>query len=484
MRVFVLAAVLVALVALVEGRGQTFNPHESLGMNKVMPLKEVEYQICVLSGKCPTLRSAKMSGDASICENGVLELEDPEDLLSEEDDDEVFPCSNVDVQSFVPVNKLTDEGRTPRDASDIWGDVVEVDGQKHYLSIINLMHGTSVVDVTDSTEPVVLGFLPAPGMVPIIWHDVKVDNHFAFIVSEQPGHGMQVLDLTRVVTEYYEDDDDDDVPVLSADFWLDSFGSSHNIVINEETDFAYVVGASNCDGGLYVVDISDPLKSNFVACYSDDGYTHDAQVVVYDGPDQKYKGKEIAFNYNEDTLTIVDVTDKSNMVLLSRTSYQGHQYTHQGWLTADSSRLLMNDELDEQYGTTFDNSGNMQGGRTRTLIWNVEDLENPYWENSFIHENTSIDHNLYINNDFAYLANYCSGLRILDVAAVASGGLPKEVAYFDACPECAGTLFNGVWSSYPYFTDHPDQEADEQIVLLSSIERGLFVVKVHLPRAK
>jgi hypothetical protein len=40
------------------------------------------------------------------------------------------------------------------------------------------------------------------------------------------------------------------------------------------------------------------------------GYTHDAQCVVYSGPDATYKGREVCFNYNEDTLTIVDVSDK------------------------------------------------------------------------------------------------------------------------------------------------------------------------------
>lgn len=38
-----------------------------------------------------------------------------------------------------------------------------------------------------------------------------------------------------------------------------------------------------------------------------------AQCVIYTGPDAKYQGKEICFNYNEDSLTIVDVSDKTDM---------------------------------------------------------------------------------------------------------------------------------------------------------------------------
>ena len=38
---------------------------------------------------------------------------------------------------------------------------------------------------------------------------------------------------------------------------------------------------------------------------------------------------QICFAYNIDTLTIVDVTDKSNMFLISRNGYEGATYTHQ-----------------------------------------------------------------------------------------------------------------------------------------------------------
>jgi hypothetical protein len=59
-----------------------------------------------------------------------------------------------------------------------------------------------------------------------------------------------------------------------------------------------------------MVDIREPLSPKFAGCYSDDGYCHDAQCVNYKGPDARYKGHEICFAYNEDSLTLVDVTDK------------------------------------------------------------------------------------------------------------------------------------------------------------------------------
>lgn len=62
---------------------------------------------------------------------------------------------------------------------------------------------------------------------------------------------------------------------------------------------------------------------------------------MYSGPDTSYQGHEICFNYNEDTLTIVDVTDKENMKMISRTGYEGAKYTHQVFIAASTSKISM-----------------------------------------------------------------------------------------------------------------------------------------------
>ena len=100
-------------------------------------------------------------------------------------------------------------------------------------------------------------------------------------------------------------------------------GNSHNIVMNEQTHVAYAVGNNGCSGGLYSIDVSEPGNPRYRGCFSADGYTHDAECVTYDGPDADYVGKEICFGYNENTLTIVDFTDDSNPIMLSRTLYTG-----------------------------------------------------------------------------------------------------------------------------------------------------------------
>jgi choice-of-anchor B domain-containing protein len=440
----------------------------SIGRNKVMPLKEVEHEYCVFSGNCPQLGHKRVTGGAMPCVNGFVTAEGPNGA-------ENYECDRIDLQSFVPVEELVAEGYEGFDLNDIWGaEVAYVDSNGAnkimYLALVGMMNGVSVVDVTDSINPVVKGFLPTRHLRSI-WRDIKVFKDYAFIVSETPKHGMQVLDLQAITR----------LPpgpavVLPEAAHYGGFGNTHNLVINEETGYAYAVGTSHCAGGLYMVDINEPLNPTYAGCFDADGYTHDAQCVVYRGPDASFQGREICFAYNEDTVTIVDVTDKANPVQISRTPYHGAEYTHQGWLTEDQRYTLVDDELDEMYGSTFDDKGENHGAFTRTLVWDLADLRNPVWAHTFVHSHTSIDHNLYVHNGVAYCSNYCSGLRVINVQDIAN---IHEVASFDIAPYCDGPLFQGTWSNFPYF-NHPQDSANTQIVIVTSIERGLFVVKVHL----
>jgi hypothetical protein len=47
------------------------------------------------------------------------------------------------------------------------------------------------------------------------------------------------------------------------------------------------------------------------------------------------------------TVTIVDVTDRSNPQQLSRTAYDINPFTHQGLLSTDQSHIVFSDEGDE-----------------------------------------------------------------------------------------------------------------------------------------
>lgn len=252
-----------------------------------------------------------------------------------------YPCNKVDFQSFLA---KADMGGGSANLNDIWGWNDPLNGGEY--AIVGRVNGTSFVDITDPANPVFMGFLPSHNGGSASWRDIKVYNDHAFIVADGSAnntHGLQVFDLgtLRDIT----------TPggTLSETAHLGGFGNAHNIAVNEDTGYAYIVGSNQCSGGLYMVNVSNPTSPSFAGCFSSDGYTHDTQCVVYNGPDTDYLGREICIGYNEDTITIVDVQNKSNPVQIARQGYSGSQYTHQGWFLDDSHELLiMNDELDEQ----------------------------------------------------------------------------------------------------------------------------------------
>src|SRR5690606_3544280 len=124
----------------------------------------------------------------------------------------------------------------------------------------------------------------------------------AFIVSEAEGHGVQIFDLHQLRLL------DGSAPNTNLPHTVhyDGVGHAHNIFINDDSARAYVVGHNRgaVAGGLHVLDISTPTNPVFLAEINADGYTHDVQCVLYDGPDADIApGSELCFASNEDTLT-------------------------------------------------------------------------------------------------------------------------------------------------------------------------------------
>jgi choice-of-anchor B domain-containing protein len=356
----------------------------------------------------------------------------------------IYPCNEIDLQSFLP---LADIGGGH--GNDVWGWTDPDTGREY--AIAQRTNGTAFVDVTDPSRPRYLGNLPTQ-TVDSTWRDAKVYADHVFIVSEATNHGMQVFDLRQLRGV-------EGGPVtFQPTAHYAGFGSTHNLAIDTGAGFAYGVGTRTCAGGLHVVNIQDPANPRTAGCYPADGYTHDTQCIVYDGPDREHTGQEICFASNEDTLTIVDATDKQAQREVSRTGYDASAYTHQGWLTDDRRFFLVDDEGDER---AFHRP-------TRTFVWDVSDLEAPFIAHIYEGPVESIDHNLFIRGDLVYESNYRSGLRLLQIGDLAAGGL-REVGFFDLYPADNAAEFNGSWSVFPYF--------NSGTVLMQGIEQGLFVLR-------
>lgn len=60
-----------------------------------------------------------------------------------------------------------------------------------------------------------------------------------------------------------------------------------------------------CRGGLIYLNMTDPANPWSPGCAAGDGYVHDAECLVYRGPDKKYEGRDICYAYNEVRFKII-----------------------------------------------------------------------------------------------------------------------------------------------------------------------------------
>lgn len=423
---------------------------------------------------------------------------------------DTYTCNNIDLFSNIPTyllfnlteqeyNALSESEQGALRLNDIWGWTDPSTNIEYAL--VGLIDGVSFVDISDPNNPVVIGKLEESNLnakfkiaepdlaypactIGIgdteaaknltqgsIWRDMKVFDNHMFVVSDNQAHGMQVFDLTKLRSYSGE------FLTFSHDALYDQFANAHNIVINEETGYAYAAGVttseicgSRQETGLHIVDVNNPKQPSFAGCFFDPdteinnglsvgvGYVHDAQCIVYDGPDTEHSGKEICLSSAEGAVVISDVTDKLNPSTIGFSGQTQMQYSHQGWVTQDHAYFLMNDELDE---------GNL-GRNTRTYIWDIRDLNNPVFVDYYTHSTSSIDHNLYVKNNIVYQSNYTSGLRALKIGNLSNAEL-TPIGHFDTQPFTDATSYTGTWSSYPFF--------DSGVIIASDIQDGLFILR-------
>lgn len=331
--------------------------------------------------------------------------------------DDKYDCLGVDFFSFLSLNDLEIEKEGLEHSfdlrsADIWGWLSPTNRE---FTILAMDNGVVVVDSTEPSNPCIIAKMPT-GRPVDIWADVKVigdtlyhvkDNRIRDADPNSNGtHGIEVYDLLPLdeIDCHAEDFDIAEQDFVDPDYVVPDHGRSHNLVANPESGLLYSVGTEKCEGGLMIFDTNvDRLQPPQVGCVFQDGYSHDAQCVTYDGPDPNYQGNEICFGFNEDTLTIIDVTDPANPVIVSRTEYPNQVYSHQGWTNDDLTKILLDDELDELCNMDIEGSGacgvfplSPLSGllNTSTNVFNIRDLSNPVFEGAYVHKDQSIDHNL------------------------------------------------------------------------------------------
>lgn len=356
-----------------------------------------------------------------------------------------FPSNNVTLLSWIPLGEF---GSEITSANSCWG-YVSPSGREY--AIIGLSHGTAFVEVTDPGNAQIVALITGPTS---LWRDMKTYQNYCYAVSEG-GSGIQVMNLANI---------DNGVVTLVRTVTTGGATATHTLALNTDSGYLYRAGGSG--NGLRIYNLNaDPSNPQHVATWSD-RYVHEAQVVTFTSGPQA--GRELALccsGYNgggtQTALEILDVTNKSNIVSLSRTFWPEAAYSHQVWLSPDRRYAYLNDELDER---DF-------GNPTQTEVFDMLNPAQPVRVGNFTNNNTAVGHNLYTRGNYIFESNYRSGLRVFDATNPTA---PVEVGYFDTWPSDDNASFNGLWNNYPYLPSG--------IVIGSDIEKGLFVWHIGEPQ--
>ncbi|MFT7559645.1 MAG: choice-of-anchor B domain-containing protein [Flavobacteriales bacterium] len=375
-------------------------------------------------------------------------------------------CRNIDRVSHVPLNELAG---SPSSANDIWG-FVDLNNDKEY-ALIGLQNGTAVVDVSNPGAPVQVGSVSGIGST---WRDIKVYQYldeaegeykaYAYVTTEA-SQGLQILDLNDLPNS-----------VSLAATYNSDFVSAHNVsianvdyasglVLPGQQAFLYISGSNAGGGGFRSYGLTDPLNPTLLPGSSLSTYVHDlATFLIDDARTQDcspgHDPCEILIDFNENTIDIWDVTNKSSRLMISSTEYSNSGYVHSGWYSDDKQTIFVQDELDEVRFAV----------NTTMRAMSISDLKNPTFESSYVGPTQAIDHNGFTKGDYYYMSNYRRGLTVIDVSDPSD---MTEVAYFDtfAVPSDNSASFNGAWGVYPFLPSGN--------ILVSDIEYGLWVLKLN-----
>lgn len=375
-----------------------------------------------------------------------------------------FPCHNIDYLAQVQLQEIPTQ---PTSASEIWGFADADDGREY--AILGHRNGTVVVDVTTPGAPRVVGNIAGNAS---LWREVKVlqtpqpggpHRAYAYVTTEAPGGGLQIIDLS-------------DLPAsVSLANTLAEFSTSHtlyisnidyatNIALPGRQPFLFIAG-SNINGGAYrIYDLTDPVAPVLVtSAPAGTGYMHDStSMLITDNRTTQcanaHNPCEVLVDFNETSVDLWDVTDKSAPERLSTTTYPTATYVHSGWPTADQRFIVVHDELDEL----------RRGIRTQIYTLDVGDLRVPSLVTSYTGGTTTTDHNGYTIGNRYYVSHYKRGLVIFDVS---NPRALSEIGSFDTylSPSANSAGTDGAWGVYPFLPSGT--------LLVSDIENGLFLLE-------
>jgi len=316
--------------------------------------------------------------------------------------------------------------------SALWGYTAP-NGREY--AILGTQVGTSFIDITDSAN---IREVDSVKGLNSGWREMKTYSHYAYIVSEATNSGLQIVDL-----QYLPDS------VRLVKTWnYAGYTKTHSI--SQSGHYLYLNGGNSAtNGGITVLDVIDPENPVKMGQWTT-LYVHDCRVL---------NDTIWASNIYTGQTSIINATNKSSLEFIRtwRSYPTSEVSSHNSAFSADRKYLYTTNEISSPNG--------------KLNIWNVEDINNitfiGEWQPTGI--TTAIVHNIETYGDFAVIAHYRAGIRILNIS---NPEVPVEVAWYDTYPSSNSASYSGCWGVYKF----PSGK-----IIGSDMSSGLFVIKTNFP---
>jgi len=354
-------------------------------------------------------------------------------------------CQLANHNTYLLANLNQHQGVTPYSA--VWGYSAPNDRE---YALLGCYSGTSIVDITDTTNIHEVSYIPGPVFTAgdtYTWREMKTFSHYAYIVTDVTNNaqGVQIVDLQ------YLPDSTHTIGFYS----YTGFTRAHTI--QQSGPYLYINGGNVTNlqtnaGGTAVLDLTVnpelPVKRGTWGTQ----YIHDCRVVndtiwacnIYNSP------------YGNASIYVINAINKDNLQTINSWVNNPNPFPHNCALTTDHHHILTTDETTNPPG--------------KLKVWNIQDLNNvvqeAIWQPTGI--TTCIAHNVEVYGNYAVIAHYEAGIRVLDITNPTT---PVEVAWYDTYPGANNPVENGCWGVYKF----PSGK-----IAASDMVTGLYVIKTTL----
>ncbi|MCB0726013.1 MAG: choice-of-anchor B family protein [Ignavibacteriae bacterium] len=347
-----------------------------------------------------------------------------------------LPNNNMYLLSNLNLHPVPSQFNAPWDYAAVWGYVAP-DGKEY--AILGGTMGTSFYNISDSANIYEVDFFPTNINTSnpdggVLWKEMKVYSHYAYVVSEADTSGVEIYDLQYLP----------DTVVFVKKFTAPGHRTTHSI--SQEGPYLYLNGSNSAFGqGVAVLDLSADPENPVLRGKWNTRYVHDCRVL---------RDTIYAMNINDGNITVIDARNKDSLKTISQWLNAPNPSPHNCAISSDRRFLFATDEV---------------GGIPRLLkVWNIEDLSNvtqvTTWQPTNI--TTSVVHNVEVYGNTAVIAHYTAGVRVLDVSNPVA---PVEIAWYDTYPSNNGNAYTGCWGVYQF----PSGK-----IAASDMKTGLYVLKV------